>query len=227
MLSLRGRSLVFHGWFRHRCPTLVLIIALLACQSRGKIETAQQVGLAQGNAEVEAAISRLRRLSPTVSSADEAMAWSELAGVYTSESPSLASEMGGGFLSGSYLYLFLDKVYLLTEWADVEPETIYESGRWEVRDGLVELERTSAQKSDAGEPRLVPFVLYVNGARQLRLAGLAGQLAEAERYAGEDGEFGLLLNSLERVHRFDSLRSSRRALKKLLRSSGPISKNQS
>lgn len=36
----------------------------------------------------------------------------------------------GSGLSGSELYLFDDDTYIYTEWADVEPETIYDKGRW-------------------------------------------------------------------------------------------------
>ena len=46
---------------------------------------------------------------------------------------------GGPGLSGSELYFFHDHTYIYTEWADVEPETIYDKGRWTVAAGVLTL----------------------------------------------------------------------------------------
>jgi hypothetical protein len=45
----------------------------------------------------------------------------------------------GSDLSGKEFYLFPDRTYLYIRWADVRPETIYDKGRWECRDGFLVL----------------------------------------------------------------------------------------
>lgn len=51
----------------------------------------------------------------------------ELAGVWTN----------GGGLAGNILYLFPDRTYIYTEWADIQPETIYDKGHWQVAGGVL------------------------------------------------------------------------------------------
>ncbi len=40
-------------------------------------------------------------------------------------------------LSGEYLYLFSDGMYIFTHWADIQPETIYEKGTWVFKNGVI------------------------------------------------------------------------------------------
>jgi hypothetical protein len=44
---------------------------------------------------------------------------------------------GDGRLSGSTLYLFPDRAYVYAEWADVQSETIYDKGVWQLDEGVL------------------------------------------------------------------------------------------
>ena len=45
----------------------------------------------------------------------------------------------GDGLSGSFLYLFEDGSYINTQWADIEPETIYDKGHWDILNDVIRL----------------------------------------------------------------------------------------
>ena len=46
---------------------------------------------------------------------------------------------GDGGLSGESLYLFPDGSFVYTEWADIQPETIYDKGTWRLESGVLDL----------------------------------------------------------------------------------------
>src|SRR5262245_7629866 len=45
----------------------------------------------------------------------------------------------GGGLAGETLYLFADGSFIYSEWADVQPETVYDKGHWALSDGVLQL----------------------------------------------------------------------------------------
>lgn len=118
-----------------------------------------------------------------------------LPGRYSSESPSLAKRIGGGFLSGGSLYLLHDGRYVYTEWADVEPETIYQAGAWRFLDGLVVLLPAGEAAGALTDRSFLPFCLQVDGKAELRLAGTPEALSKLVRAPVSEGNLPLLLHS--------------------------------
>jgi hypothetical protein len=73
----------------------------------------------------------LRRITAHVPVTPLAPSRDALAGVWKS----------GGGLSGFNLYLFQDLHFIHTEWADIQPETIYDKGTWRPADDVIFLSR--------------------------------------------------------------------------------------
>jgi hypothetical protein len=63
---------------------------------------------------------------------------SRIEGHYANPPRELARQLGG-VLDGNDLYLFPDGTYIYCEWADIQPLTIYDKGRWTFTNGAVEL----------------------------------------------------------------------------------------
>ena len=83
------------------------------------------------SAEVCAPVDCMRRLNLAVPIERVAPAVTDL--------PAIWHSMSGG-LSGRVLYLFEDRTYISTEWADVMPETIVDLGRWHLEGALLMFE---------------------------------------------------------------------------------------
>jgi hypothetical protein len=131
----------------------------------------------------------------------------DLMGRYTRECDELADAIGGGFLSGSNLYLLPEGQYLYTEWADVEPETIYEKGTWRLEGKTILLARGASATGRSGpcDSRFVPFQLagHKGNPPALRIIGQRCGWQEFLSDAREgDPSFALLMNSLELVQLF-------------------------
>ncbi len=75
-----------------------------------------------------------------------------LAGHYTNPPKDLLRRIGG-VLSGDDLYLFPDGTYIYCEWADIQPLTIYDKGRWIFANGAVELKSDPDVTWDPGADR--------------------------------------------------------------------------
>lgn len=86
-------------------------------------------GAAQGTGGSCDAADCLRRIGTRAAVTLEDASPRELAGVWTN----------GGGLAGSTLHLFADGTYIFSQWADIQPETIYDKGRWNVRQGVVRM----------------------------------------------------------------------------------------
>jgi hypothetical protein len=108
----------------------------------------------------------------------------------------------GDGLSGSKLYLFEERSYIYTEWADIEPETIYDKGHWTTGRGALNL----VPDSDVTWVR--PFSRRYLTLRSPRLAGtllfgIDREIELFERLVGDEPAEAmtwLRLSSLRRQH---------------------------
>jgi hypothetical protein len=115
-----------------------------------------------------------------------------LAGYYTSASKELGNRVGG-FLSGEDLYLFPDSTYIYCEWADIEPVTVYDKGKWLATADRLEL--TSDPDITWDLRREGQYVAVRRAARpkEVVLIGLRERLPTFEREAKDDPELMLLI----------------------------------
>jgi hypothetical protein len=116
---------------------------------------------------------------------------SRLAGHYTNPPRDLVKRIGG-VLSGDELYLFPDGTFIYCEWADIQPLTIYDKGRWTFTNGDVEL------KSDADvtwDPKADRTYVAVRRShkKEILLVGLHRDLPYFEEQARDDPESMLLI----------------------------------
>lgn len=170
-----------------------------------------------------AALERLRIILPKTENAANCQHASQPAGRYSAETPELAGKMGGGgYLSGDSLYLFRNGSFLYTEWADISPVTIMESGRWSLRTDLIELapDGSSLGKSNLHDASYVVFCLPSSGRRELRIIGSDFQLRKLEEHyrenpGGADRQFLVMLYSRERQEEYATQQASRRAMEGL------------
>jgi hypothetical protein len=93
----------------------------------------------------------------------------------------------GPGLSGEVLYVFPDRSYCFTKWADTWPETIHEEGNWEFKDGLVVMSRDGSLPKDSGarDHTYLPFRICHRGSETVAIVGTQDQL---QRFA-EVGQY--------------------------------------
>jgi hypothetical protein len=155
-----------------------------------EVRAQQSSASVTSNVTLEAeAIARLRTkldVVPVSGSGDQ------LAGRFTSTPKELA-EYVGGFLSGEDLYLFPDGTYIYCEWADVQPLTVYDKGKWTVSGAVLELLSDSDVTWDLKRERR--YILVRRPARpdEVFAIGLTKSLPYFEENVADDPEFMLLL----------------------------------
>jgi hypothetical protein len=108
----------------------------------------------------------------------------------------------GDGLSGSNLYLFGERSYIYTEWADIQPETIHDKGLWTAERGALTLvpdsdvtwvRPFSRRYLTLGSPRLAGTLLF----------GIDMEIELFERLVGDEPAEAmtwLRLSSLRRRH---------------------------
>jgi hypothetical protein len=173
-------------------------------------------------------LERLKHFAPAVEPAASCPRENQIAGRYTRESPDLAAMMGGGgFLSGSNLYLLRDGSYFYTEWADISPEAILDKGHWFEHKDVLELKPDGLERKEeayAHEHYYAVFCMPAPNHHGLRIIG-GHQLAELEADDKEGSQgaanrrFRLLLHSCERIEEYSTPESSRSVIEKLRRMS--------
>jgi hypothetical protein len=116
----------------------------------------------------------------------------KLAGQYTSSSKELR-KLVGGFLSGNDLYLFPDGTYIYCEWADIEPTTVHDKGRWGFANGLIELKSDPDVNWEPGIDRTYAAVRRASHKKEILLVGVGHDLPYFEKEAGDDPNLMLLI----------------------------------
>ncbi len=113
----------------------------------------------------------------------------------------------GPTLSGQDLYLFPDGSYFFLRWADIEPPTIYDKGRWSFRGGLVSLQSDHSAPQDifpySRDTAFVPFYHKVSGERTLLLMGTRSQFSYFKENGTDSDAHMLFLCSLTRAEAID------------------------
>jgi hypothetical protein len=136
-----------------------------------------------------------------------------LAGEYSSA----PTEIGAG-LSGDDLYLFPDGTYIYDEWADIEPTTIRDKGRWSVAEGFVRLTSDADITWVAGAERKYIAVHRQTHAEEILLVGTENALVRFEQDAKNEPEIELLVVCRERSKSI-SAAGTRKLKQKLMRQS--------
>jgi hypothetical protein len=96
---------------------------------------------------------------------------------------------GDGLLSGRTLYVFDDGTYIYCEWADIEPETIYDKGGWSLDNGMLVFKTDPAVTwKRIGIDHRHMAVRLRPGPTTVFLVGVDDELAFAERYAPSSGD---------------------------------------
>lgn len=119
---------------------------------------------------------------------------SRLAGHYTNPPEDLVRHMGG-VLNGDDLYLFPDGTFIYCEWADIQPLTIYDKGRWTFTNGAVELKSDTDVTWDPKADRTYVAVRRRAHEKEVLLIGLHSDLPHFEQEARDDPESMLLIVS--------------------------------
>lgn len=134
-------------------------------------------------------LERLRTKVPVESlvSADS----SGIAGHYANPPRELAKQLGG-VLDGNDLYLFLDGTYIYCEWADIQPLTIYDKGRWTFVNGTVELKSDPDVRWDPRIDRTYVAIRRLSQKKEVLLVGVHSELARFETESQENSEQTLL-----------------------------------
>jgi hypothetical protein len=120
----------------------------------------------------------------------------ELAGVWSH----------GGGLSGSDLYLFGDRTYIFTEWADIMPRTIVHKGKWQFERGVLLFTQDADVTWDDPRDRRY-LLLRLRAAPARLLLGLDFMLNVFEKCVREEpshAEAWLRLSSLKRGRRWST-----------------------
>jgi hypothetical protein len=155
----------------------------------------------------------LARLQARVQVAALGLEPESIAGKYTSASEEVASHWGGGHLSGEDLHLFPDHTYIYCEWADIEPETVYDKGTWSAVGSVVELrsdpEVSWAKSASRKLGRRYLGVRRAGRKQDALLVGLPGALEYFESEAKDDPGFMLLIVGLLRTERYSSSKAAR------------------
>ena len=116
---------------------------------------------------------------------------SSIAGHYASPPRELAKQLGG-FLDGNDLYLFPDGTYIYCEWADVQPLTIYDKGRWTFSSGAVELKSDPDVTWDPEADRTYVAVRRRSQKKEVLLVGVHSDLPRFEAESQDNPELTLL-----------------------------------
>jgi hypothetical protein len=208
-----------------RCIAFLIIASAIAISSQA-VQPQQMRGREpEGPIIASVVLERLRHFAPAVEPAASCPRENQIAGRYTRETSDLAAMMGGGgFLSGSNLYLLRDGSYFYTEWADISPEAILDKGRWFLHKDVLELKPDGPERKEAyaHEHYYAVFCLRATNHLGLRIIGNR-QLAEleADDREGPQGaanqQFRLLLHSCERIEEYSTPESSRSVMEKLRR----------
>jgi hypothetical protein len=166
---------------------LYLVVALLSDQSGTDVAQSALVRL-RSKVAVEAVQGTLETL----------------AGRYTNPSQELMDSWGGGTLSGEDLYLFPDGTYLYCEFADVEPLTVHDKGRWKLSGALIELLSDAEVTWGPRAERRYVIVRRSSRASEVLLIGLQRELPNFEAGASDGPESMLLVVALARAERYDA-----------------------
>jgi len=131
-------------------------------------------------------------------------------------------------LAGSSLYLLRSGRYLYMEWADVQPETVYECGSWSLSDAVLTLRPTVAVNAEAAyrkDQRYIVYELADESGSALMLIGDGWELEHFETAVHEepsDPTFTLELYSRERIESYRTDAESRRAAVELMKRAEPL-----
>jgi hypothetical protein len=132
---------------------------------------------------------------------------SSIAGHYAYPPRELARQLGG-FLSGDDLYLFLDGTYIYCEWADIQPLTIYDKGRWTFANGAVELKSDPDVTWDPEADRTYVAVRR-SKKKEVLLVGVHSDLPRFESESDDNPELTLLYIAKKRDSTFTRLKTAR------------------
>jgi hypothetical protein len=95
-------------------------------------------------------------------------------------------------LDGNDLYLFPDGTYIYCEWADVQPLTIYDKGRWTLSSGAVELKSDPDVTWDPEADRTYVAVRRRSQKKEVLLVGVHCDLPRFEAESQDNPELTLL-----------------------------------
>ena len=137
----------------------------------------------------------------------------KLAGEYSSPPKQI-----GASLSGDDLYLFPDGTYIYDEWADIEPTTIRDKGKWAILEGFVQLTSDADITWAAGAERKYIAVHRQTHTEEILLVGTANALSRFEQDAKDEPEIELLVVCKERSKSI-SAAGTRKLKQKLIRQS--------
>jgi hypothetical protein len=116
---------------------------------------------------------------------------SRLAGHY-SNPPKELVRLIGGVLGGNDLYLFPDGTYIYCEWADIQPLTIYDKGKWRFTNGVVELKSDPDVTWDPEADRTYVAVRRRSKTKEILLVGVHSDLPRLETETKNDQQTTLL-----------------------------------
>jgi len=139
----------------------------------------------------------------------------QLAGHYTSTSEEQQRRFGGA-LSGDYLYLFPDETYIYCEWADIEPLTIYDKGRWAYDGAFLQLRSSPEITWDPKLQRKYLLLHRASRSHEMLLIGTERDLLYFEENAGDDPESMLLILAKIREKKIRPAESARLKAKLML-----------
>lgn len=134
-----------------------------------------------------------------------------LAGKYSSPT----KEFSPG-LSGDDLYLFPDGTYIYDEWADVQPLTIYDKGKWRVDDGSVVLRSDKEVTWDSDEEHKYIAVTRESHTDEILLIGMGTALARFEEDQDVQPETALMIFAKERRMAIKTQKIAEKTKKKLI-----------
>ncbi len=115
----------------------------------------------------------------------------------------------GTGLSGEDLHLFSDGTYLYCEWADIQPTTVYDKGRWRVAGVTVELASDPEITWEPGAERRHLLLRRAGRKGDALLIGLERALGHFESQAKEDPNHMLLVVGLLRTERYGRSKEAR------------------
>ncbi len=167
---------------------------------------------AAGLAAQQAPLIRLQAKVAVVPVAD--LTLSHLAGKYSDPTKEFSPS-----LAGNNLYLFPDGEYIYDEWADIQPLTIYDEGRWSVEDGIIVLSSDKEISWDPGEEHKYIAVARRSHRDEILLIGIGKALArfeEAEEASSKETETDFMMFAKD-LRMAITRSSAARIKKKLLR----------